>query len=728
MTLQLPTIHHVDVLVVASDHQGVEYARRLRRQGTRVSLAVVGNSWSGMDEMPSDQLQQLMAELPDILLEMIPVAPLLCESRRAAGWIFLSRSGYLAIQAKTVADLTTCGILKSQLPKGIPFEGFLASPEEIPPACSGAAIDSRKLFTPPRSESSSMQEELMWHYESPRYHHLPHDIHFDLPQDAEESFTDVLVVGGGTSGAAAAIAAAESGVKVICAEAQSHLGGSIAAAPSDHSDDIPRKGFALRCATGATQGGMDKWLLAEAEKAGVELYWNTRLGGVLRNKRQIAGVLLWNEMGIPHVVHAKMVIDATGNALVAMAAGASASLLTPDEPASQGTGSATLGTIRLNAYTQEIPCCENDALDATRTRLQKCAAPETSGKVQLREHFRIVGDLTVQTHDIILSRHYRDTIGVSHGAFKATGSGAHSLLLSLIPSAATWEAWIPLRALLPLKLDGLMTTGLGLSAHWDALPVLCHPADIQNLGYATGLVAAAAVTLNRPLREVPLAPIQQRLVEEGVLPPVALSVTEDNNGAVPTPDRLPLYQTAAIFQRPDRTRRQLQAAFEHHPTLLVAEILAFLGDSSGRDLLKHTINSSPWEGEVPPTINAPLDCAILALRIIGGGVTALMQKLQRLDASSPFSHLRAVCLYLQRWPSKEAIPHLECILTTPGFAGHAASHTNKDALPQLKELYVAGALKACQPDSELAEASLTAYQNSSHLLFSVYAEKLRRQN
>ncbi|MBQ4481112.1 MAG: FAD-dependent oxidoreductase [Victivallales bacterium] len=728
MTLQLPTINHVDVLVVANDRQGMEYARKLRHQGYQVSLAFIGDSWPGMSEAHPDHLRQLLAELPEILFEMLPVAPLLFESRRVAGWVFLSRGGYLAIQAKTTVDSTMPGILKGQLPQDIPYEGFLPAMGEVPPAQSFAGDASRKLFTPTYTATSSMREELLWHYESPRYHHLPHDIFFELPQHGEESFTEVLVVGGGASGAAAAIAAAQSGVEVICAEAQNHLGGTISSTLPDHSAGTTRKGFALRCAIGMAQCRMEKWLLDTARNAGVEVYLNTRLGGVLRSKRQITGVLLLDSAGRPRIVHAKVVIDATGNALVAMAAGASASILIPDEPANQGTGTATLGTIRLNAYTQEIPFCENDALDVTHTRLQACSTPGEQGKIHPSEHFRIVGDLTIQTHDIILSRHYRDTIGVSHGAFTATGSDAHSLLLSLIPSATNWEAWIPLRTLLPLKLDGLLTTGMGFSAHWDALPVLCHPADIQNLGYATGLVAAAAAAQNRPLREVPLAPIQRRLVEEGILPASALAVVEDENGAVLTPDRLPLYQAAAIFQRPDRARRQLQAAFEHHPSLLVAEILAFLGDSSGRDLLKHTIFHSQWENEVSPSVNTPVDRAILALRIIGGGVTALLQKLQELDASSPFSHLRAICLYLQRWPSKEAIPHLECILTTPGFAGHASSHTAQDALPQLKELYVAGALKACQPESELAEASLVAYQNSPCLLFAVYAEKLRRQN
>ena len=719
MQLQIPVIKQVDALVVADDAQGMESLSKLRSHSHEIFLAFIG---AVIPE--ASKLQGTDKAGTSLLLEMMPIAPLLDAAQHIVGWIFLSRSGYLAIRAKAVVDATSSSLLRNQLPPGIDGIGlYMSADGNAAMAHSVATVYPITAYS--HWEIQPTEEELRWHYESPRYANVSSRIPFDLAGGATEKATDVLVVGGGTSGVAAALAAAQEGVHVICVEAQGTLGGRAVDSPPTPTDHPFPSGFGQRCAIQASAGNLAEWLKQELLRLGVEIWWNTRLGGVLRSKRKITGALLVDGFGVMHLVHAKVVIDATGNALVAQAAGAPVSSLAPDASPSQGVGGTALGAIRLNAYTQGSPSCEGDTVDATRVRMQH----ENQNRRTGSERFRIVGDLTVQPHDIILARHYHDTIGLAHGTFATAGSEAHSLLLSLIPQATTWDAWLPLRALLPLKFDGLITTGLGISAHWDTLPILRHhPADLQNLGYASGLVASAVAKSGCPIREVPLRAIQRKLVEEGILPSDVLSVKEDENDAVLSPDRMTLYQVAVIFQRPDRARRQLQAAFEHHPTLLVAEILAFLGDSSGRDLLKQTLHDNDWEEGVPVTANSLLDCAILALRVIGGGATALVHKLQALNASSPFSHLRAVCLYFQRWPRAEAIPQLECILTTPGFAGHAGSTDNGDALKQLKELYVAGALKACSPESELATTSLSAYCNSPCLLYAVYADKLLRQN
>ena len=50
---------------------------------------------------------------------------------------------------------------------------------------------------------------------------------------------------------------------------------------------------------------------------------------------------------------------------------------------------------------------------------------------------------------------------------------------------------VPYCCLLPKDLDGILVTGLGVSAHRDAMPVIRMQADIQNQGYAAGVAAAA---------------------------------------------------------------------------------------------------------------------------------------------------------------------------------------------------------------------------------------------
>ena len=48
----------------------------------------------------------------------------------------------------------------------------------------------------------------------------------------------------------------------------------------------------------------------------------------------------------------------------------------------------------------------------------------------------------------------------------------------------TNDVSVPYRALLPAGLDGILVTGLGASAHRDAMPVIRMQPDIQNGGYA----------------------------------------------------------------------------------------------------------------------------------------------------------------------------------------------------------------------------------------------------
>ena len=631
MLLNLPVVKHVDVLVVGVDSPSTA-ALAFQRFGQRI-LATYG------EEPEQEIVRRLRQSGVELLAGAVPVAPLKDASQATVGWVFLAEDGYFAIQAREV--------VAENLPLTAEAPLTLASGEEVVWNCDNI-IHSNRL----------------------------NHVFVELPLPACEMTTEVLVVGDGVSGTAAAMTAAREGRQVLCIGAF----------------------------------GCPNLLAAEPPVDGLKHWPFARLGGVLHCKRCITGVLCRDFKGKSYLVRSKVVIDATGDALVVRAAGAAVSQFIPDGCADYTGWGTSLGYVQLPGYVRELFHSEEDNESSSEDFRQ------------LGGDYRMVGELVVQPQDIILGRHYCDAIGVAHGSIEDVGSGVQSILMRLIPPGSTWEAWVPLRALLPRKLEGVLTIGRGLSFHWNALFVLKRRKDLQKMATAAGLVAAAAVQQGCALREVPLRPIQQRLVEAGVLPSEAVAVQKDVNTASPTPQSLTLYQVAAIFQRPDRARRQLQAAFGRQPTVLVAQILAFLGDSSGREMLKLFLDSTPWEPSAPGDANTPLDSVILALQVIGGGTAALLRKLQELDGKAPFSHLRAVCLYLQRWPMPEAVPQLECILTAPGLSGHA--HHAGDLFAQLRELYVAGALLACCPTSNLALQSLEAYRSSPHLPLAVYANRL----
>jgi hypothetical protein len=77
---------------------------------------------------------------------------------------------------------------------------------------------------------------------------------------------------------------------------------------------------------------------------------------------------------------------------------------------------------------------------------------------------------------------------------------------------------IPYRCLLPKGLEGILATGLGISMHRDAIPLVRMQACIQNQGYAAGLAAAMASRDGVPLRGIDIRALQRKLVEIGNLP------------------------------------------------------------------------------------------------------------------------------------------------------------------------------------------------------------------
>jgi hypothetical protein len=116
------------------------------------------------------------------------------------------------------------------------------------------------------------------------------------------------------------------------------------------------------------------------------------------------------------------------------------------------------------------------------------------------------------------------------------------------------------------------------------------------------------------------------------------------------------------------------------------------------------------------------DAKLIALSRIGGDRDAVLACLRSLAPEMPFSHFRAIGLALLANPDPAAAPDLERLLQAPGMGDHATTdfkklieRTDADACntslrnSQLKELYLARALAACDPASSLARTTLAAY-------------------
>ena len=170
---------------------------------------------------------------------------------------------------------------------------------------------------------------------------------------------DVIVVGGGTAGAIAAIAAARTGASTCLVERGGHLGGACHALANitpfhnSRGEQIVRglpQALVDRIAAhgGAREGGhlpnptgiggsftpVDpdamKWALFElADEARVDLWLHSLCAGAIVDDRRVTGIQVLNKSG-PHDLRAGVVIDASGDADVAARAGAAYRQDTPE--------------------------------------------------------------------------------------------------------------------------------------------------------------------------------------------------------------------------------------------------------------------------------------------------------------------------------------------------------------------------------------------------------------
>jgi len=169
---------------------------------------------------------------------------------------------------------------------------------------------------------------------------------------------DVLVVGGGTSGSIAAVAAARTGARTRLVERTGHLGGTCFALANvtpfhnSRGEQVVRglaEELVERCMKrGGARGhlpnvagiggsftpldpeAMKVVLFDMAAEAGVELWLHTSLLDVLKSEGRVTGICVHNKSG-GHALSAKVVIDATGDADVAARAGAEFTQDTPED-------------------------------------------------------------------------------------------------------------------------------------------------------------------------------------------------------------------------------------------------------------------------------------------------------------------------------------------------------------------------------------------------------------
>ncbi len=577
---------------------------------------------------------------------------------------------------------------------------------------------------------------------------------------------DVVVIGGGTAGAPAGISAARRGAKTLVVEYQYMLGGVGTAGLISSYYWGNRVGFTATIPTGNKWDPEEKaeWYRGELRKAGADIWFGATGCGALVEGGRVTGAVVATPNG-RGVVLAKCVIDTTGNADIAAAAGARVIYTDETELAVQGTGLPPRWLGQGYTNTDFTIVDETDMLDMWHvfvySKSKYPSAFDQQPFIDTRERRRIVGEFTLTMRDQLLGRTYPDTLFRAYSNFDSHGYTTDPLLEISHPEKVGCYVDVPYRCSLPQGLDGILVGGLGLSAHRDALPLVRMQADLQNQGYGLGVAAALVASSESGTRDVVIRELQKHLVEAGNIPAEVLE-QKDNfplpqekiDAAVagiasghPTPE-----QAAAILTHADASLPGLRKAYadatDPAARLALAQSLAILGDATGVDTLiaevkAQTAWDAGWDyramGQFGSALS-PLDRLIIALGRTrdSRALPILLDKLAALDAGVAFSHHRAVALALEFLADPAAAPKIAELLAKPGMTGHVhttvqsahaadtASKGGTNAVAtrrdSLMELGFARALYRCGDHEGLGEKLLRAYTQDLRGHFARHAQ------
>jgi hypothetical protein len=530
---------------------------------------------------------------------------------------------------------------------------------------------------------------------------------------------DVVVMGGGTAGAPAGVGAVRNGAKTLVIEYLHGMGGIGTLGMIGRYYHGYRHGFTNEVDAGVKALGGDnprqkkslaewvfdwktEWFRREIRKAGGEIWFGViGIGAYVENK-QVKGVVVATPYG-RGVVLAHTIIDSTGSADIAIAAGAGYSYTDGTSVAVQGAGMPPKNPNDFYNNTDWTFTDDSDMIDVWATFIvgkEKFKDQFDLGKLpQTRERRRMNGDFTVSVLDVYNGRTYPDTISIHLSSFDTHGFTVDPFFALKPPAHSGVDvlANVPFRALLPKGLEGIIVTGLGASAHRDAMPVIRMQPCLQNQGYAVGMGAAMAAANNQRIRYIDIKKLQKELVQIESLEPRVLT-DQDNY-----PPKFESVQKAAqtltheldgleiVLWDTEKGIPVLTDQFNMRSTfeekLVYARILGMLDNNTGWEVVQKAVDShEKWDkgwnytgmGQFGMSMSY-LDSLIIALGKSRKPevIPSIIRMANLLTPESEFSHFRAISVAFETLASEVPAKTLFDLLQMKGITGHAMTTIQK---------------------------------------------------
>ncbi|WP_158606970.1 FAD-dependent oxidoreductase [Paenibacillus ginsengarvi] len=366
---------------------------------------------------------------------------------------------------------------------------------------------------------------------------------------------DVIVVGLGTAGAIAAIAAARKGLSVLGIDRHTSMGGAGTAGGvvgyyfgtrGGLYEEIDAKVPATEKdvftpAFGVNVEGKQYVFEREAALAGVDIRYETTVLGVKLEGRTVTGLEVFSARRGRYAVASGVVIDCTGNADICRLAGCELRGGREFDGQPQPFSNALFGfdKDRVRAFYTDSGYVFPENPDSMSAAIVNSALLSTHLKEQYNEENRfmriapqlgvresqfIVGEDNVTLDRFLQEGYSREPLFMAysnldnHSKDVAFESG---LQRDWTVAASLWglkfTVPIPLGALIPRGYDGLLAAGRCLAVDHDMASCVRMKRDMQKCGEAAAYAAYLAVTKKVRLKEVPYAELSQLLRESGCL-------------------------------------------------------------------------------------------------------------------------------------------------------------------------------------------------------------------
>ncbi len=354
---------------------------------------------------------------------------------------------------------------------------------------------------------------------------------------------DLIVVGGGTAGAMAALYAARNGCRVLLLEQNEVLGGTGTAGGvsaywfgnrfKDVREVDERTGaledrYGIPHPAGIWSGfdtfhpGIKACVLEEMNReAGVDIRTLATVYDVKKDEKQkVCGVLARLPEGCLEA-EADCVIDATGDGDLAVLAGADYEYGSERDYVTYWASLAqyrTPGTYKNNFSSAVVLDDLQSFTDFIRIGRRRGDNIYDHGTyVALRESRHIRGRKTVTLRDVVTFRNWEDGIYTCFSNYDPKGKlSADMIYAGILPPQNCVQ--IPLGACLPVdvegkEIEGLVVAGKAISCTRGAFPGIRMQADLMHQGAVLGLLAAEALRAGCSIGKLEPSVYQKRIRE-----------------------------------------------------------------------------------------------------------------------------------------------------------------------------------------------------------------------